>query len=87
MLNEYQIHNGRTAWNRSYHQTWVSYKEYRPTTLKDVAEWLKNNWSYDAGCWAGSPEGEMGRANHSSQKMAYLWYWENQTGIEFPRNQ
>ena len=88
MLNEYQKHNGRTHWRRQYHETYVGYnKPKRPTTLKDVVEWLNNNWTYDAGVWAGSPEGEMGRGYHSARKMAYLWYWEDQTGIEFPRNQ
>lgn len=71
---------GRRLWVQGYNLTYVGYNQpKRPTTVKDVREWLSENWSC-GNEWAGFPENEMNTAYHADRKLAYLYFWFDQTG-------
>lgn len=82
-MNEYMMEQGKAAWFGGKNMTYVGYQQpKRPTTVKDVREWLTENWTF-GNEWAGFPENEMARHYHNETKMAYLWFWFDQTGTEF----
>jgi hypothetical protein len=83
-MDEYLQAEGRRLWSEGYNMTYVGFNQpKRPTTVKDVRNWLNENWTF-GNEWAGFPENEMNAYYHSNKKLAYLWYWFDQTGTMFP---